>query len=389
MSRGFSVVAIVAAFNEADVIGTVVGDLIEQGISIYFLDDGSTDGTVEAVEPYSGRGVIRIERLRKTSSGTHDFDWEQILHRKEQLATELDADWFIHHDADEFRESPWAGVALKDAIERVDALGYNAIDFASLDFQPTHDRFLGGDDVRAAFPFYSESAAYDKVQIRCLKKTDRVDLASTGGHEARFEGRKVFPIRFLLRHYPVRGQSHGDRKVFVERQPRFVEGERARGWHVQYDNFAEGTSFVHDPCTLTQFDPVDVRIALSLRHRGVEALEQSLEAMRTEHARLEGELQLKTADNVAVRQALDQRESEINDAQTQLKALDAELTRTRAQVAHKTSELASRRDEIAGLNHALEQRKAEVDAFRRSLSWRWMAPARAIHRLLVGPRTKD
>jgi len=445
MPPEFSVVAIIAAYNEADVIASVVRDLIDQGISVYFLDDGSTDGTIEAVEPYAGRGVIGIERLPSGRAGL--FTWERILGRKAQLASEIDADWFIHHDADEFRESPWAGVPLKDAIQRVDALGYNAIDFASLDFRPTHDRFRAGDDARAAFPFYSESAAYDKVQIRCWKKTDRVDLASTGGHDARFEGRKVFPVRFLLRHYPIRGQSHGERKVFAERQPRFVEEERARGWHVQYDSYVEGTSFVHDPCTLTRFDPVDVRIGLSLRHRGVETLEQSLEGLRSEIEartndleartkdleartadiqRLQAELRTRSAESDERGQRLERLGVELENTHAQLKAVDSELTETRAQVAHRTSELAARRDEIAGLNgeiaglnhkvaglngeiaglngqvrglnRALEHRKIEVDnfqasvadllkqldAFRRSLSWRWTAPARAVYRLLTG-----
>src|SRR5262249_22400450 len=142
MPRGFSVVAIIAAYNEADIIGPVVSDLIDQDISVYFLDDGSTDGTVGAIEHYEGRGIIKIERLRAPGDGrSTEFAWEQILRRKAQLATELAADWFIHHDADEFRESPWEAVPLKEAIRRVDELGYNAIDFASLDFRPTHDRF--------------------------------------------------------------------------------------------------------------------------------------------------------------------------------------------------------------------------------------------------------
>src|SRR5215510_11891169 len=280
MPRGFSVVAIVAAYNEADIIAAVVRDLIDQDISVYFLDDGSTDGTGRAVEQYEGRGVLRIERLRSPGDGAStEFAWAQILRRKAQLATELDADWFIHHDADEFRESPWADVPLKDAIQRVDAMGYNAIDFASLDFRPTDNGFSKG-DVRTAFPFYSDGAPYDRIQIRCWKKTDGVDLASTGGHEARFEGRKVFPVRFISRHYPIRGQSHGDRKVFVERKPRFLDDERTRGWHVQYDDFVEGTSFVHDPCKLRRFDPAGVRIDLSLGHRGVEELTQSLDGKR-------------------------------------------------------------------------------------------------------------
>ena len=73
-----------------------------------------------------------------------------------------------------------------------------------------HDRFEPGGDIREAFPYYSEQAPYDRVQIRCWKKAPDVDLASSGGHEARFEGRRVFPLRFILRHYPIRGQAHGE-----------------------------------------------------------------------------------------------------------------------------------------------------------------------------------
>ena len=237
MSSDFPVIAIIAAYNEADIIEHVVGDLIDQGIQVYLLDDGSTDRTVALVERYLGRGVLGIERLvdTVTDGAPAGFEWERILLRKTQLATELDAHWFIHHDADEFRESPWPNLSLHDAIRRVDGLGFNAIDFSSLDFWPVHDQFRAGDDVRHAFTFYAEAAPHDRVQIRCWKKAaEPVDLVSSGGHDVRFPGRSVFPIRFILRHYPIRGQAHGERKVFEERRKRLLDRERARGWHVQY-----------------------------------------------------------------------------------------------------------------------------------------------------------
>src|SRR5439155_27045916 len=141
----------------ADIIDHVVRDLIDQGIHVYFLDDGSTDGTVDAVERHLGRGVLGIERLGgPVKDEPAGFDWERILLKKTQLARELDATWFIHHDADEFRESPWSHLSLFEAIRRVDALGFNAIDFAGLDFWPVHDRFRAGDDVRDAFTSYAE-----------------------------------------------------------------------------------------------------------------------------------------------------------------------------------------------------------------------------------------
>jgi hypothetical protein len=217
MVSDFTVVALIAAYNEVDIIEQVILDLIDQGVSVYFMDDGSSDGTLEVVERHRGRGVIAIERLIDTiGSTTHThFQWERILERKAVLAETLNADWFIHHDADEFRESPWSGDSLGEAIRQVDALGYNAIDSVRFDFWPVDDRFRPGDDVRGALTFFEEPAPYNRLQIRCWKKTgERIDLASSGGHEVRFPNRRVFPLPFILRHYAIRGQQHG------ERQPR-------------------------------------------------------------------------------------------------------------------------------------------------------------------------
>ena len=152
-SDSLTVVAIVAAYNEADIIDQVVRDLITQGVQVYLLDDGSTDGTVEAVEHYVGSGVVGIERLEhgEGDAGAR-FYWERILFRKAQIAQHIDATWFIHHDADEFRESPWFGVPLREAIAQVDRLGFNAIDAASFDFWPVDDSFGPGVDVRVALP---------------------------------------------------------------------------------------------------------------------------------------------------------------------------------------------------------------------------------------------
>lgn len=486
MSAPFSVVAIIAAYNEADIIEQVVGDLITQGIQIYFLDDGSTDNTAAIVERFLGLGVLAVERCpaRSRDAARADFEWERILLRKTALAKELDADWFIHHDADEFRESPWPHLTLKDAIQRVDALGFNAIDFTSLDFWPVDDRFRAGDDVREALPLYAEHAPYDRVQIRCWKKTGDLDLSSTGGHEARFPDRRVFPLRFILRHYPIRGQEHGDRKVFQERQNRFLEGERARGWHIQYDAMQKGASFLRDPATLTPYDPDAVRIALALRHRGIEALEASLKeaqsavemrrrelessrnelegtsaelgARSVEARNLRGEvdrrvaelaelckqLTARNADATALRHQLETQAAELLRTQedfqavsTELAARSAELSArcadldgrntellraqgdfqaVSAQLATRTgkleardadlrtraTELRARNAEIARLQAILEDRAVEIanwknsvadltarlDAFHRSLSWRWTSPVRAAFRLFRGPR---
>jgi hypothetical protein len=394
----FSVIAIVAAYNEADIIGQVVGYLIAQGIQVYFLDDGSTDGTVAAIEPYVGRGVLCIERLTGAADNAapRSFAWERILLRKTELARQLDADWFVHHDADEFREAPWAHASLLEGIRHVDAIGFNAIDFSSLDFWPIDDTFQPGDDVRAAFPFYSEHAPYDHLQIRCWKKTDDIDLASSGGHEARFGGRRVFPLRFILRHYPIRGQGHGARKIFAERQNRFLDEERARGWHVQYDDVQKGASFLRDPASLLRYDADAVRVGLALRHRGVEALEASVLELRVCADSLRAEAQRREQEIVRMNAKLAAHTAEAADLRGELSAHAIELAATRRQLEDRNADLDAHRAEIAKLTDALERRGADVeslsaavhaaerrlDELHRSLSWRWMSPARAIYRLL-------
>ena len=145
MGDCFRVVALIAAYNEGDIISFVIKHLVENGVDVYLIDNHSTDDTVEQASKWLERGLLKIEIFPEhwpgLSGSFGTFDWTAILHRKEELARELRADWFIHHDADEFRESPWPGFTLKDAIQWVDSLGYNCIDFRVLNFPPIHEGF--------------------------------------------------------------------------------------------------------------------------------------------------------------------------------------------------------------------------------------------------------
>lgn len=371
MPRALTVTAIIATFNEEDVIGAVLADLMGQGVRVHLLDQGSTDGTLAEAERFKGRGALEIERLAGV-----DFSLARIVRRKEVLAAELDTDWVVNADADEFRESPWPGVDFVHGIEAVDRLGYNAIDFDVLNFVPVDDGFRKGDDPREVFRFYEPGALFDRLQVRCWKKQPgALDLVSTAGHEARFPGRKVFPLRFLLRHYPIRGQAHGERKVFKERRPRFAAEERARGWHVQYDGLEEGASFLREPSSLTPYDPWSARLDLALRHRGVEALEQERAELRDERTRREQELGAVRAELAGSRQ-------ELVTARDVVTRLDRELAAVREEfkLLHHHAELA-RNDLLQGQN-AL---RAERDAARGDLQ-RAEIERRAERELLRGER---
>jgi glycosyltransferase involved in cell wall biosynthesis len=264
-SADFIIIALISAHNEEDTIYHVIGDLIKQGIQVYLIDHCSTDNTVQEASKWRAKGLLHIERFPEDAGYPQEnktsYIWRDLLRRKEELALSLDADWFIHHDADEFRESPWPDLTLYEAIKTVHDLGYNAVDFKILNFRPTNNSFVAGSDVREFLKYFEWGEESNVIQTKAWKKqSGRIDLVSTGGHEAKFEGRQVFPVQFVLRHYPVRSQSHGEKKVFKERQQRYDKGELKDGWHVQYNCFPEDHNFLFDEKILTLYNADAVRL---------------------------------------------------------------------------------------------------------------------------------
>ena len=446
----FSVTAIMAAHNEEDIIGLSIQHLIEQRVSVYLIDRASTDATVAEAQRFAGKGLIGIERFPDESGfpaqDAQPFTWAHILERKQKLAQELDGDWFIHHDADEFRESPWPHLDLCQAIRWVHAAGYNAIDFAAFGFPPTDDNYRKGDDLRTTFRYCESASRFDRLRINAWRRAP-VDLLSSGGHEAIVPERRVFPVRFLLRHYPIRNQAQGERKILQEREPRWDPAERALGWHARYDEVESGAPFIRDPATLTAYDPAAIRLQLFLRHRGVEELEtalavsehdldgaqrevairsEGLEGLRREQVAASREMEqaheerdalartlvevegqrealARTLDQVegereALTRTLDEVEGERDALARTLDAVERErdiLARARDEVQAQRDALARARDEVQAhrdalarandeLGAGLARLQARIDELLSSWSWRATGPAREVLRRLRG-----
>jgi glycosyltransferase involved in cell wall biosynthesis len=250
---GFRVLAIVTAYNEADIIASTIEALARDGIEVHVIDNWSTDGTYEIAERYRERGLVGLERYPIDPSPR--FDLEHLLLRVEEVAAASTADWVIHHDADERRRGPWGGIGLRDALWTVQRSGFNAVDHTVLNFRPVDDGFSPSSDPEAYFRHFEFGKTPDSfLQIKAWRNTrERVQLADSGGHQAVFAGRRVFPYKFLLKHYPIRSQAHGERKILVERQARWNPAERAKGWHLHYDEMTPTTRFVRDPNELLEF----------------------------------------------------------------------------------------------------------------------------------------
>jgi len=363
MNKPFRVVALIAAFNEGDIISSVIGHLIENAIDVYLIDNHSTDDTVEEARRWLGRGLLKIESFPENSISVGEaagsFDWTAILRRKEELAQQLCVDWFIHHDADEVRESPLPGLNLKEAIRWVDSLGYNCIDFRLFNFSPTDDGFRQGDDPCDYFSFYEEPAEFDKVQVKCWKRGETpVSLVPSGGHDVAFEGRRIFPIPFILRHYPIRGQAHGVKKVFLERKPRLVEREHSQGWHIQYDSAVNDShNFLKNPAKLRRFDLERARLELILRDIGerFSRMDAELTELRSQQCRNQEGLE-------------------------EYKRHTSNLEHARSRLLQNLSDLEREQRELKEhaiiLERGLEEYRRHVEQLRGSRSWRWTAPLR-------------
>src|SRR5215813_2058057 len=371
MTDSFRVVAVISAFNEEDIISAVIGHLVENGIDVYLIDNHSTDDTTKEASQWLGRGLLQIERfppsLPSRCETPGPFDWSGILRRKEKLATELSADWLIHHDADEFRESPWSGLTLKAAIRWVDKLGYNCINFQVLNFWPIDDNFQRGDDPRDYFTFFENGAEFDKVQLKCWKASKtQASLVRSGGHEVSFEGRRVFPISFLLRHYPIRGQRHGLKKVFAERKKRFLEGEldtfRSKKEDQQQalaEKEEHAKRIAEDRDRLTR-DVAELQSALSSQQQALTEKEEHAKRITEDRDRL-------TRDVAELQSALSSQQQALTEKEEHAKRITEDRDRLTRDVAELQSALSSQQQALTASQCQLDQLSLDQERLGRKV----------------------
>lgn len=232
------VAALIHGYNEADILPEVFQHLAAQGVEVHYFDNWSEDGSWEIATELERTGLItHCERFPDGPTG--HYQWHTQLTRTEEYAKTLGADWILHHDADEIRLSPWEDVSLQEAISWVDSIGYNAIDFTVIDF-----RFLNTNpDIAPPFQQNLINFEFGRrpghfEQIKGWKNTRDISLADSGGHNVKFEGRKVYPLKFLLKHYPLRNRKQATQKVLEHRLPRYSLENEKYGWHTQYNQFA-------------------------------------------------------------------------------------------------------------------------------------------------------
>lgn len=92
-------------------------------------------------------------------------------------------------------------------------------------------------------------------QLKTWKKSQQIELKSSAGHFVHVENPKIYPLKFLNRHYPLRSMEQAGKKVFQDRLPRFEKERGERGWHGHYDKFKKAQDFIFDQAQLLCWRP--------------------------------------------------------------------------------------------------------------------------------------
>ncbi len=229
-------------FNEADVLPYALLHLRAQGVQVHALDGWSTDDSYEILRNF-GEGVTVEQFPAHAPSPVQEC--RSILKRIEDLAANSGADWCMISDADEWRRSSRRGETLAEGIARVDKMGFNAIDFRVFAFYCTDNAWQG--DPERHFRFFDEEDLICSIpNAKCWKNLKRVDLATHGGHLVEFQGKRTYPEKWSMKHYPYRTPAQAQHKLSV-RLARRCHSEHADGWGVHYDAFNLASPMIWDP----------------------------------------------------------------------------------------------------------------------------------------------
>jgi hypothetical protein len=220
------IIAILATCNEERFIDACLRHHTAQGVEVYVCDNESGDATREIAARFAGQGLAGLETLPRGNT----FRWRDVLARKEQLARSLEADWFIHVDADEFFYPPPGFATLAEAIAEMDRQGFNAANAMEFVYVPTreesdHDHARFQESMHRYYPFEPR-----RPHRLCIwkKQSGPVDLVSSGGHQVQFPGLRMFETDFRMKHYLFLSPRHAVEKY----QGRTYDPDEVRdGWH--------------------------------------------------------------------------------------------------------------------------------------------------------------
>jgi len=194
--------------DEEDIVALNVGYHLESGADLVIVtDNGSVDGTVDALAPFV---AARYVRLIEEPAPTHS-QWRWVTRMARLAAIEYDADWVINTDADEF----WipATGKLPDALAAVPD-EYVAAEVPRFNFRPVAG--VGGGPLQTTMrEVASQRFIGGALESKLCHRASREALIGQGNHEVHRPQGPVWDASGVLRifHYPQRSREQFRKSV--------------------------------------------------------------------------------------------------------------------------------------------------------------------------------
>ncbi len=220
-----NIIAILAVRNERPYLQACITHLLNNGVQVFVLDNGSTDGSLEVLKDQeSCPGFRGWEAFPYPGY----FDLEGLLKRKEALRWELRANWFIHQDADEFLFTDRAGERLADGMARIQALGYDSVNFREFIFLPKPGASNDNTFKPENYPHYYFFHPSPMYLVRAYSKDVKGTNIEQGGHHPPLHTLNPYPGAFQKRHYLAFSREQFYRKYALRT---FKKENIEKGWH--------------------------------------------------------------------------------------------------------------------------------------------------------------
>src|SRR5262245_21673158 len=198
--------------DEADIVDAQIAFHLAAGVDfVIATDNASTDGTTKILERYERAGVLHL--LREPGDDMRQDEWVTRMARL--AATDFDADWVLHADADEF----WwpRGGSLKEVLATIPER-YGVVRACWRHYLPRPDDgsfFAERMIVRLAMPsFPCEKSTIFHAHQKIAHRASPDVFIEAGNHDAHGDGleplRAWLPIEAL--HFSFRSAAQLERK---------------------------------------------------------------------------------------------------------------------------------------------------------------------------------
>ena len=237
------VVAIIAVRNGESYVKYCLEYLFQNNIDVFLIENSSTDSTLVEINKVKSKRILGVHIEPYLGA----FDLANILAIKEEIRSQIDADWIIHQDIDEILQSEYRNETLFDSICRISASGYQAINCKEFVFIPESENAnYEGKDYHQFMQYFYHFAPAPKRLIRIFENSDNISNIKFGGHRLDSDNVRLYPSDLSLRHYIALSMPHF-RKKYSTRI--FEKTALAKGWHGNKLNY-DFTQSVTPPLNL-------------------------------------------------------------------------------------------------------------------------------------------